>query len=334
MAEALYLTSDDLEDLATPAEFVDAVREGYRQVGEGAPAEPRTALTTDDPAGMLTSYVAVLPETGAMGGYTYSAGFDAGDAFFLTPLFDAESGEPLAVLDGAWFNPFKTGAAGAVGLDALAREDAATLAVIGSGRQARGQLRAAATVRDWDSVRVYSPTEAHREAFAEGFDAELDPDVVAVGSAAAAVADADAVITATRSSTPVFDGADLPDGAHVTAVGQYHPERRELDTETVARATYVPDLRARVTEDAGSFIAALEAGAVDEGHVHAELGEVVAGTADGRTRDDEVTVFDSGGTAIETVAGAHLLYERAAERGLGTPIEVAPASEAMPGGFD
>ncbi len=334
MPEALFLSTDELTDLVTPDEYVDVVRDAYRQVGEGAPAEPRTALARDDPAGMLTSYIAVLPETGAMGGYTYSAGFGAGDAFFLTPLFDADSGEPLAVLDGASFNPFKTGAVGAVGLDVLAREDASRLAVIGTGRQARGQLVAATTVRDWETVSVFSPTRDHREAFADEFEAELDASVEAVGSADAAVADADAVITATTASEPVFDGDRLPDGTHVTAIGQYHPKKRELDTATIARATYVPDLRARVTRDAGSFIAALESGAVDENHVHAELGEVVAGTAPGRTRDDEVTVFDSGGTAIETVAAAHLLYERAVERGHGTPIEVAPGSEAMPGGFE
>jgi alanine dehydrogenase len=334
MSDARFLTSDELRGLATPAEVVAAVREGYRQVGEGAPAEPRTALTNDEPPGLLTSYLAVLPETGAMGGYTYASGFEAGDAFFATPLFDAASGEPLAVLDGAWFNPLKTGAAGAVGLDALARVDASHLALIGTGRQARGQLVAAATVRDWDRVRVYSPTAAHRTAFAEAFDGELDATVEAVESADAAVEAADAVITATTASEPVFDDDGLPDGAHVTAIGQYHPEKRELDVDTVARATYVPDLRARVTRDAGSFLHALEAGAIDDDHVHGELGEVVAGTVAGRTSDDEVTVFDSGGTAIETVAAAHLLYERAAERGLGTPIEFAPASEAMPGGWE
>ncbi|MFB6354362.1 MAG: ornithine cyclodeaminase family protein [Halobacteriales archaeon] len=332
MPEALFLSSDELAGLASPAAFVDAVRDAYRQIGEGAPAEPRTALHTDDPAGMLTTYVAVLPETGAMGGYTYTAGFGAGDASFVTPLFDAQSGEPLAVLDGAWFNPFKTGAVGAVGLDALARDDASRLAVIGTGRQARGQLRAAAVVRDWERIAVYSTTPDHREAFAAEFDGRLDATVAAVPSAAAAVEDADAVVTATTATEPVFDGDRLADGTHVTAVGQYHPERRELDDATVARATYVPDLRARVTQDAGSFIHALESGAIEADHVHAELGEVVAGAAPGRTGDDEVTVFDSGGTAIETVAAAHLLYERAAERDRGTPIEFAPASEAMPGG--
>jgi alanine dehydrogenase len=332
MTEALYLAGSELEGLVTVPELVGAVRDGYRQRGEGAPAKPRTTLTSDDPGGMLTGYLAVLPETGAMGGYTYSAGFGATDAWFLTPIFDAESGKPLAVLDGAWMNPLKTGAAGAVGLDALAREDATELAVIGSGTQARGQLRAAAAVREFEAVRVYSPTRDHRETFAADFDDRLAAAVTPVETSADAVTGADAVITATRASDPVIDAADLAPGTHVTAMGQYHPEKRELDADTIARATYVPDLRARAVQDGGSFLAALDAGRIEEDHVHAELGEVVADGAPGRTSAAEITVFDSGGTAIETVAAAHLLYERATKAGLGTQIEIDPASEGMPGG--
>ncbi|MFB6185046.1 MAG: ornithine cyclodeaminase family protein [Haloarculaceae archaeon] len=330
-ARTLFLRSDDVDDLATPAEYVPPVRDGYRQRGAGAPAEPRTTLASDDPPGMLTGYMAILPDTGVMGGYMYAAGFGKRDAHFVLPLFDTDSGDPLAVLDGASLNPFKTGAAGAVGVDALARTDARTLGLIGSGPQARGQLRATATVRDLDQVRVYSPTADHREAFAAEMNAELDATVGAVASSAAAVEGADVVVTATTASEPVFDGDLLADGAHVTAMGQYDPDKRELDATTIARSTYVPDLRARVTRDAGSFIHAVEEGAIDEDHVHAELGEVVAGEAPGRQSDDEITVFDSGGTAIETVAAAHMLYERARERGRGEEISFFPASQALTG---
>jgi len=212
----------------------------------------------------------------------YSAGFGERDAWFVTPLFDAESGEPRAIVDGARMNPFKTGAAGAVGVDALAREDASTLAVIGSGAQARGQVRATATVRDLDTVWVYSPTKEHRESFAAEMNERLDASVAAVASSAAAVEEADVVVTATNASEPVFDGANLADGTHVTAMGQYDPEKRELDATTIERAVYVPDLRERATQDAGSFIQAVEEGVVTADHVHAELGEVVAGSAPGR----------------------------------------------------
>jgi alanine dehydrogenase len=328
---ALFLSSDDLSGLATPAEYVDAVGDGYRQRGEGASARPRTRITGGDPPGMVTGYTAILPETGAMGGYMYAAGFGGADAHFVLPLFDADSGAPLAVLDGAHMNPFKTGATGAVGIDALAREDATELAVVGSGSQARGQLRGAVTVREFETVRVFSPTRESRESFAGAMDAELGPDVRAVDSSTAAVSDADVVITATTAAEPVFDGADLPDGAHVTVMGQYDPGKREVDAETVARATYVPDLRERATVDAGAFILAREEGAIDDDHVHAELGEVVAGVEPGRTDPDEVTLFDSGGTAIETVAAGHMLYEKAREEGLGTEIDFAPASQAFEG---
>ncbi|QLK26200.1 ornithine cyclodeaminase family protein [Natrinema zhouii] len=331
MTETLFLSSSAVADLASPTEYVDAVREGYRQRGNGASAQPRSKFFRADPEGMFTSYAAILPETGAMGGYMYSAGFGAADAWFMTPLFDAESGAPLALLDGASMNPHKTGAAGAVGVDKLARADADTLAVIGSGAQARGQLRATATVRDFADVRVYSPTPENREAFADDFDESLEASVRAVDSSAAAVTGADVVITATKASKPVFDGDDLEPGTHVTAMGQYSPDKRELDTTTVANATYVPDLRERATFDAGSFMRALEEGAITEDHIHAELGEIVAGNASGRTSDDEITVFDSGGTGIETVAAAYLLYERARDEGRGTEIDFAPASEALTG---
>lgn len=331
MTDTLFVSSSDIDGLASPADYVDSVADGYRQRGEGAPAKPRTALFGNDPPGMLTGYSAILPDSGVMGGYMYAAGFGDRDAWFMTPLFDADSGEPLAVLDGASLNPFKTGAAGAVGVDALARADADTVGVIGSGPQARGQLRATATVRDLSSVRVYSPTPENREAFAAALTETLEIPVEAVESSAAAVVDSDIVVTATTASEPVFDGDMLDPGTHVTAMGQYHPRKRELDTTTIERSVYVPDLRERVTQDAGAFIAALDAGVVDETHVHAELGEVVVGTAAGRETDTDITVFDSGGTGIETVAAAHMLYTRARERGLGQPINFAPASEALTG---
>jgi alanine dehydrogenase len=329
MPETVFLDNDDLLGLAQPTAYVDAVRSGYRQRGQGAPAEPRTLLSNDDPRGILTGYFAILPETGAMGGYLYSAGFESQDAHFTLPLFDATTGEPLAVLDGVGMNPYKTGAVGAVGVDTLARKNAATLGLLGSGTQARGQLLATATVRDLDRVSVFSPTKEHRAAFADEMDEKLDATVEAVPSSADAVQGSDIVITATRASEPVFDGKLLEPGTHVTAMGQYHPNKREIDAETVERATYVVDLEGRLDQDAGAYIGARNEGVIDADHVHGELGDVVAGERPGRQSPEEITVFDSGGTAIETVAAGKLLYERATAEGLGEPIEFAPASQAF-----
>jgi len=331
MSEVRFLRSDEVTDLADPAAYVEAVREGYRQRGDGAPAEPRTRLDSDAPPGFLTGYFAILPESNAMGGYTYTAGFGSRDAHFALPLFEAESGEPLALFDGASMNPYKTGAAGAVGVDALARPDATDVGLIGSGTQARGQLLATATVRDLEAVSVFSPTAEHRESLADEMDGELSATVEAVPDPQSAVAGADIVITATTASEPVFDGDLLAPGTHVTAMGQYHPRKREVDGKTVARSTYVPDLRARTEQDAGAYMIAREHGDIPEDHVHAELGEVVAGVAPGRESAEEITLFDSGGTGIETVAAARLLYDRARADGRGELLEFSPASEAFAG---
>ncbi|MCH7662220.1 MAG: ornithine cyclodeaminase family protein, partial [Euryarchaeota archaeon] len=208
---------------------------------------------------------------------------------------------------------------------------ASTVGLIGSGAQARGQLRAVAEVRDLDSVRVYSTTPENREGFASEMNDYLNCEIEAVGSSSAAVSGADVVITATNAPEPVFDGDLLEPGTHVTAMGQYDTKKHELDSTTVSRAKYVLDLRERMSLDAGSLMAAFDEGAIDGDHLHGELGEVLAGVVPGREREEEITVFDSGGTGIETVAAASMLYECAREAGRGTEIEFAPASEAMPG---
>jgi alanine dehydrogenase len=264
-----------------------------------------------------------------MGGYTYAAGFGGGDAHFMLPLFDAESGDPLALIDGAAMNPYKTGAVGGVAADALAREDADTVAIIGSGPQAKGQLRALDVVRDIQTVNVYSRTPENREGFAAIMNDELDASVGAVASSDAAVEGSDIVVTATAAPKPVFDGDLLEPGMHVTAMGQYDPAVREVDTQIVANAKYVPDLRSRAFSDSGEFLQAREEGAIDDDHIHADLGEILANHAAGREDDEEITLFDSGGTGIETVAAGYMLYERASEQGLGQELEFAPASEAL-----
>jgi len=330
-AEIRYLNGHDIRSLASSKDYVRAVRQGFLERGQGGNASPRERIHRSDPGGMLTSYMAILPDTGAMGGYMYSAGFSEKTAYFIVPLFDADTGRLLALLDGASMNPFKTGAAGAVAADELARPDAAVAAVIGSGPQARGQIRCAAEVRDLQLLRVYSPTPDHRNTFADEIDEMLDLEARAVSSAAEAVRGADLIITATTAKNPVFDGSLLEGGEHITAMGQYDRDRREVDTETVRRSTYVPDLRDRVLEDAGAFIQPLEEGEITEDHLHAELGEIVVGNAPGRTSPDEITLFDSGGTGIETTAAAYMLYERGCEQNTGETLTHYSAAETLTG---
>lgn len=332
MTEATVLSAEDVATVVADTDlkdYIEVVREGYRQRGNGAPAKPRQTLhPEDDPWGMLTSYMAILPETGTMGGYMYDVGFAAEDGWLTTSLWDAETGQFLSHLDGNPWNPQKTGATGALAVDELAREDAKSLAVIGSGTQARAQVLATALVRELDHIDVYSPTPESRETFAEDIATKTDVFTSAVESSQQAVSGADIIVTATSSKEPVFDGTNLDNGTHITAMGNYDPDGRELDSTTIQRASYFPDLRERVFQDAGSFLWAMENGDVSEDDIEAELGDVVAGKAEGRESDEQITIFDSGGTGIETVAAATMVYKEAIERGIGDSFSIVQSSRA------
>jgi len=329
MADLLYLSNDDVTGLAGMPAFVDAVRDAYRGFDDGGRLGDEDKLFGESPEGMLMYYGAILPGEGVAGAFVYWTGFERGEGWFLTVLADAETGKPRAIVDSPGINPYKTGATGGVGADALAREDASEAAVIGTGPQAAYQLLALDYVRDIDVVRAFSPTSDHREAFARRMDECLDADVRAVDSASAAVQGADVVVTATTASEPVVDGDDIEPGTHITAMGQSHPDRRELGPDLLARALYVPDVRERAFDSSGELHGAIAAGAIDEDAVHPGVGAVLAGTAPGRTDPDQVTVFDMGGNGIETLAGAHMVAERARERGRGTTLSLTPQSEGF-----
>jgi alanine dehydrogenase len=316
MAEVLFLDTEDVDGLASPSEYVDAVHDGYVQRGRGAPTtSPRVLDDGREGSTKLVAYSMILPDEGVMGGYVYTIG-DA--SWYVAPIFDAGSGELLSVLDGAYINPIKTGAAGAVGAAALARGDASVLGVLGSAMQAEWQIRAIETVRDLERVKIYSPTPANREALARRLDDDLAPEVVAVGSNDAAIADSDILVTATSAREPIVEADQLTEGMHVNVIGGHG--KAEIDPEAIARATYVPDLRESAVHEVSGFRRAVDRGLVTEDHIHAELGDVVAGTAPGRQSPDEITVFDSTGTPVETVAAANLVYQTARERGVGTTL--------------
>ena len=329
--EILYLSGEDLVGLADPEEFVDAVRTGFEFRGNGDPATSPSRIACED--SLVTSYTVIFPEWNVMGGYMYSVGEDV---WYTTPLFEVETGRLLAILDGAVWNPYKTGSVAAVGTDVLARDDATTVGVVGSAQISRASLETVATVRDLEDVKVFSPTPSSRESFATEMDEELSADVRAVESSDEAISDVDVVIVATDAGSPVIDGEKLSPGTHINAMGAAHP-KRELDVATFERTDkYVPDIRGRVFghsvqerfRSASGFLAAFDEHAVSENTIHGELGQIVAGNIPGRTDDEEITVLDSVGTGIETVASAYMLYEKAKEQGLGTTVDNIPRHES------
>ncbi len=303
------------------------MREAFAQLARGSVALPLRSMVPvpdrdgallvmparcDLPLGLGGKMVTVFPGNPPLGRPLIHA---------TVILMSAESGELRAVLEGTALTAIRTGAASGLASALLARGDAAAVAVIGAGVQARTQLEAVCCVREIERVRVYAPTRVHAERFA----AEMAtvpgvPAAISVaGSAADAIRGADIVCAATTSATPVVRLGDVGPGVHVNAVGSYTRAMRELDPALLGRARVVVDQREAVLAEAGEVIAAVEAGLVAEQNL-VELGAVVTGAEAGRTRDDELTVFKSVGLAVQDVVAGAWAVEEAERRGLGTRI--------------
>ena len=236
-------------------------------------------------------------------------------------LFGVIHGQPLAILDATAITAIRTAAASAAATDALAREDAGDLALIGSGTQARTHLAAMGEVRRLRRVRVWSRTRANAERFARDEAAGAGLAIEVAATAEDAVRGADLVCTTTSAKEPVLRGAWLTAGAHVNAVGACFAACRELDTELVARARFYTDCRESCVNEAGDFLIPLKEGAISSAHLLGELGEVFLGKIPGRVSRSDLTVFESLGIALEDLASAHEVHARALENGSGTWLE-------------
>jgi ornithine cyclodeaminase len=239
----------------------------------------------------------------------------------LMLLADGQTGEPLAVLNASAITDIRTAAVSVVATQALARAGAADLAVIGTGVQARAHILALSQARPLRRIRVAGRDQARAAAFAADLRGKVDTDITAAASAADAVAGADIIVTATSSAQPVLRREWISAGAHVNAVGAFQPAARELDGATVAAAALFADSRESLAAESGDYLLALAEGLVGPGHLRAELGEVLAGTAPGRVGDDEITVFESLGLAIEDLAAARHAVRRAQETGAGQWVD-------------
>jgi ornithine cyclodeaminase/alanine dehydrogenase-like protein (mu-crystallin family) len=229
-------------------------------------------------------------------------------------LFDGETGEVRVLMNASAITAIRTAAVSAVATKVLAREDARVLGILGAGVQARTHLESMRAVRDFDAVRLYSPTAGHAETLANESGAQ------AVGSAEEAVRGADVVVTATNSLEPVLRRDWLKPGAHVNVVGGRPPQMRELDVATVADSAFYVDRRESAEAEAWDFRDALDSGAIGPDHIRGEIGEVLVGAAPGRTSPDELTVFRSLGLAVEDLAAAEYVVGRARAAGVGAEV--------------
>jgi alanine dehydrogenase len=237
-------------------------------------------------------------------------------------LFEAERGRLLAIMDASSITAIRTAAVSGVATRLLARPEANTLALLGSGVQAATHLEAMAEVRPLQRVRVWSRDAAHAARLAATAGARHPFAITVAATAREAVLGADIVCTVTSSRTPVLEGEWLSPGAHVNAVGASLAATRELDTAAVARACVYVDRRESAAHEAGDLLIPRAEGAIGDDHVRGEIGDVIVGREQGRRSADEITLFKSLGLAVEDVAAAHHVFARARAAGAGTWVEL------------
>jgi len=323
--EILVLGHDTVTALLTVEDCIPIMRETLTALARGEGHLPLRSVVR--PPG-LDGFLALMP--GYVGGEdpvlgmkflgifpgNPAIGKDAHQGLVL--LLSPKTGEPMAVVDASAVTAVRTAAVSAVATEVLARVDATELTIFGIGVQGGWHARAIAAVRPLTRVRLVGRNVAQGNALADKLYEELAVPVEFTTDGRAALEGAEIVVTATTSTTPVLERGWLAPGTHINAVGSAVPHARELDTATVVDSLFVVDRRDSTLAESGDYLmAAGEAGFGPE-RIHAELGDVLAGAAAGRSHDDEITVFKSLGLAIEDLAAASYLYEVAQRLGAGT----------------
>src|SRR5438132_2389474 len=296
-AMPLLLREDDVARVLQMDRVIAAVEEAFRQLGsQQAINRPRQRSTTV--AGTILNVMsAAIPPLQVMGLKTYTSA--RGGTRFIGMLYSTDTGELLARIEANRLGQMRTGAASAVATKHMARPDAGSVGIIGTGWQARSQVVAISRVRPVALVKCHSRNAQHRDEFAEEMVQELAAEVVPVETAADAVDGVDIVVTATTAQDPVLRGEWLRPGVHINAIGSNWADKRELDAEAVRRSdrVAVDDLQ-QARQECGDLIAAVDAGALAWERV-AELAQVVTGTVQGRVSPREITLFESQGMALE-----------------------------------
>jgi ornithine cyclodeaminase/alanine dehydrogenase-like protein (mu-crystallin family) len=293
--DPLFLNEKEVRKHLRMEELIPAMEKALIDFSAGKVTQPvRSVITVDPPGGFFGMMPARTPEGLGLKIVTfYTSNAKLGIPTHMATIFlvDSETGAPLAVMDGRLITEMRTAAVSAAATKLLAPADAKVLAILGSGVQARSHAKALRLVRQFEAVRVWSPTRAHAEQFAEEIGAKAM-------SAAEAVRDADVVVTATNSKMSILRGAWLKPGCHVNAVGACRPDWRELDDEAMKNVVFV-DSREAAMKEAGDVI-------LSGAKIYAELGEALAGKA---SRANETTIFKSLGMAVEDIAAALLVYQ-------------------------
>jgi ornithine cyclodeaminase len=325
------LTEGDCRALLDMEDAIEIQGEAFTQLAEGRSVRGlRSFATSEEPPGVAIFNPCFLKNGGGYGIKVVSDFYRNSDRGVprmtaLVALFDGETGAPRTVMEAGYLTDLRTGAGTGLAARFLARKDSRVLAVIGAGRVARNQIEALACMLDLETILVSTRTPERGLALIDqvrSFGGLVPRDVRLVGNAEDAVRAADAVVAATTAHSPVVHGEWLKPGTFVAAVGAYEPGAREVDTETVRRAERrVIDSRSDCLDHAGDLIIPASEGAITLESV-VEIADLVAGRADGRQGDGEITYYKSIGVPIQDVVTAQHIERRAIERAVGIEIEI------------
>ncbi|MGI6425690.1 MAG: ornithine cyclodeaminase family protein [Tepidanaerobacteraceae bacterium] len=326
----LILTREDLKKAITMEDAIDAIEIALKYFSTGKTKTPlRTVININEAKnedimsmpgyiedmGAAVKLLSVFPGNYELGKATISS---------IVAFFDDKTGEPLALMDGGYLTAMRTGAISGVATKYLARKDSSIVAVIGAGIQARTQLWAVCCVRDIKQVKVFDVSGERVDGFIKDMkDKFTDIDFIKAESSDEAVKDSDIVLTATTSTTPVFNVESLKKGVHINAIGSYTPKMQELPEGVfkIAGKVLVESVDAVVSE-AGDFIIPMEKGIFSKDNIHGELGDLVLGRITGRENTDEITLFKTVGIAVQDVACAAKIYDNARKMNLGQEIRL------------
>ncbi len=329
----LVLSRRDVEALLEPELCLEAVERAMVSLHRGKATQPeRTVVPLEREASALfmpglldeSPVLGAKPMLGTKVVTIYPANHELGIASHHGGLlvFEAEAGRPTALIEGSAVTAIRTAAVSALATRLLARPESRVLALLGTGVQARSHLVALLAVHPFESVRVWSPRVASREAFLE----ELRPaagvvELTAAESAEQAVRAADVLTTHTSARPPIAEASGHAAGCHTTPVGESKASTREIDTATVVGSALFVDYRPAAEAEAGELMLPVAEGAITTDHVRGDLGALAAGAVAGRTGPDEITLFKSVGLAVQDLAAAAVLVEAATERGMGQVVD-------------
>lgn len=320
------LTEAQVQSLLPMGDLVAAMESAVARFSAGEVLQPvRTVLTVGPTRAYFGLMPAFIPQPASLGAKLVTV--FSGNAAKQLPshlatilLLDPETGALQAIMDGRYITEARTAAVSAVSARFLAAPAAGTMAIIGTGVQARSHLEAFAEVRALTDVRVWSPQARSRDRFIGEMSGHVAAPLRATATAEEAVRGADLVVLVTSSPTPVIEDDWVSPGTHVVSVGACRPDQREMPPALVARARLFVDSRAAALVESGDVVMGIADGLFGEAHVQGELGSVVLGRLQGRTSPQDITIFKSLGMAVEDVVAADLVLRRAIESGGGTEL--------------